>query len=665
MARIVDYDRPPDIPRSELPALVGGKAAGLTVMALDLGLPVPPAFTLTTAICRDYLATGWPDGLDDEIRAHLSALEAKVGRRYGDAADPLLVSVRSGAPVSMPGMMDTLLNVGSGPDPWAELRAAIESVFRSWHSPRAITYREKEGIADDLGTAATVQAMVFGNRNDRSATGVLFTRNPATGAKELYGDVLLNAQGEEVVSGTRATEPIGVLGDRLPKVAAELATYSDKIERHLRDAADIEFTIEDGRLWMLQCRVGKRSPLAALRMAVEMAEEPHFPLSREEAVARVAAILADPPRVADRPRDAGEPLTTGLGASPGVATGEVVTSPDAAVEVADAGRSVILVRRETSPDDVHGMARAAGILTSTGGLACHAAVVARGWGVPAVVGAAALTVESDGFRIDGRLFAAGEVIAIDGTTGEVFLGALEGGLDVPAEVAILRAWSAESTGSTNEAAPQPAADGQPASADLTRLLLVKGYVTPEAAAEILATTAETALVILDRLVEAGTAEQAAGAFRLTAAGKEEARAALDRERQEWGDANAATALDSFIGYDRRVKETVTAWQMRDANGEQQVNDHSDAAYDASVLDGLNVVHREVGEWLDAQSESVSRFGDYRRRLDLAMSAVNAGDHRYVASPRVDSYHSAWFELHEELILLAGSSRAEEVAAGRA
>ncbi|HYI21398.1 MAG TPA: PEP/pyruvate-binding domain-containing protein, partial [Candidatus Limnocylindrales bacterium] len=394
MARIVDYDRPPDMARSDLPALVGGKAAGLTVMAVDLGLPVPPAFTLTTAVCRDYLANGWPDGLDEEIREHMAQLEKSVGRRFGDRQDPLLVSVRSGSPISMPGMMDTLLNVGSGADPWTELRAAIESVFRSWHSPRATAYRKKEGIADDLGTAATVQAMVFGNRNHRSATGVLFTRNPATGARELYGDVLFNAQGEEVVSGTRDAEPIAVLEQRLPEVAAELAAHSYKIERHLHDAADIEFTIEDARLWMLQCRVGKRSPLAALRMAVEMAEDPGFPLSREEAVARVATILADPPRVADRPRDAGEPLTAGLGASPGVASGEIVTSPDAAVAVADAGRAVILVRRETSPDDVHGMARAAGILTSTGGLACHAAVVARGWGVPAVVGATSLTVEA-------------------------------------------------------------------------------------------------------------------------------------------------------------------------------------------------------------------------------------------------------------------------------
>ncbi len=415
--------------------------------------------------------------------------------------------------------------------------------------------------------------MVFGNRNDRSATGVLFTRNPATGAKELYGDVLFNAQGEEVVSGTRATEPISVLSERLPKVADELAAYSDKIERHLRDAADIEFTIEDGRLWMLQCRVGKRSPLAALRMAVEMAEDPDFPLSREEAVERVAAILADPPRVADRPRDAGEPLTTGLGASPGIASGEVVTSPDAAVAAAEAGRAAILVRTETSPDDVHGMARAAGILTSTGGLACHAAVVARGWGVPAVVGAAAITVESDGFTLDDRRFAVGEVITIDGSTGEVFAGALEGGSEVPAEVAILRTWSAELAGSTPDPQSQPAIELRPA--DVTRLLLVKGYATPEAAAEILATTSETAQVSFDELVASGTAEQAAGAYRLTAAGKEEARAALDRERQEWGDSSADAALDSFIDFDRRVKETVTAWQMRDVDGAQQINDHSD------------------------------------------------------------------------------------------
>ena len=331
---------------AEARALVGGKAANLGVMVRDLGLPVPPAFAITTATCRTFLADGWPDGLDAELRARMAELEAAVGRGFGDAADPLLVSVRSGAPVSMPGMMDTILNLGlteattaglaraSGDDafarscrerfvasfrdivgvddvpddPWVQLRLAIEAVFRSWDSDRAIAYRRREGLPDDLGTAVTVQAMVFGNRGATSATGVLFTRDPATGEPRLYGDMLFDAQGEDVVAGTHRTESIDALDARLPTVAAELREAATRLERHYADLCDIEFTIEQGRLWMLQVRVGKRSPQAALRIAVDMAEDPDFPLTRAEAVARVAPLLADPPTMATSRADTGPPL---------------------------------------------------------------------------------------------------------------------------------------------------------------------------------------------------------------------------------------------------------------------------------------------------------------------------------------------------------------------
>ena len=338
MRRTYPLDHAFELSREEVLALVGGKAANLREM-IGLGLPVPPGFVVTTETCRAFLAGGWPDGLDDELRERMAGVEAAVGRRFGDAADPLLVSVRSGAPVSMPGMMDTILDLGlndateaglaraSGSeafarscrdrfeasfrsivgvgevpdDPWEQLRLAIEAVFRSWNSDRARAYRAKEGIADDLGTAVTVQAMVFGNRGATSATGVAFTRNPATGEPTLYGDVLFDAQGEDVVAGTHATEPIAALDERLPAVAAELRETAARLERHYADLCDIEFTIEDGRLWFLQVRVGKRSPQAALRIAVDMAEDPAFPLSRAEAVARVARLLADPPTTTRRP----------------------------------------------------------------------------------------------------------------------------------------------------------------------------------------------------------------------------------------------------------------------------------------------------------------------------------------------------------------------------
>src|SRR5436190_1361011 len=356
----------------EVTALVGGKAANLGVMARELDLPVPPGFAITTETCRTFLADGWPDGLDDELRSRMRDLETTVGRRFGDTSDPLLVSVRSGAPVSMPGMMDTILNLGlnqatnSGfarvagegfarecrarfeasfrsivgvgdvpDDPWQQLRLAIEAVFRSWNSDRARAYRRKEGIPDDLGTGVTVQAMVFGNRGPTSATGVVFTRNPATGEPHLYGDILFNAQGEDVVAGTHDTEPIGALDERMPALAAELRDYADRLERHHADLCDIEFTIEDGRLWMLQVRVGKRSPQAALRIAADMAEDPSFPLTRTEAVARVLPLLANPPRIAIARADHPEPLATGLPASPGVASGPIATSPETAVQAAE------------------------------------------------------------------------------------------------------------------------------------------------------------------------------------------------------------------------------------------------------------------------------------------------------------------------------------------
>src|SRR5689334_16151530 len=310
MPLVFDLAHRHDRPAAEVVDLVGGKAANLGVMATELGLPVPPGFVISTEACRAYLAGGWPEGLDEEIRAHLREVEEKVGRRFGDPADPLLVSVRSGAPVSMPGMMDTILNLGlteetaaglaavTGDDqfakdclarftsmftsivgtadvpadPWLQLRAAVEAVFRSWNSDRAKAYREVEGIPDELGTAVTVQVMVFGNREGTSGTGVLFTRNPSTGEDTPFGDVMFGAQGEDVVAGTHHTEPIAVLDERAPEVAADLWRHADALERRYADMCDIEFTVEQGALWMLQVRAGKRSPRAALRMAVEMAE---------------------------------------------------------------------------------------------------------------------------------------------------------------------------------------------------------------------------------------------------------------------------------------------------------------------------------------------------------------------------------------------------------
>jgi pyruvate,orthophosphate dikinase len=469
---------------------------------------------------------GWPEGLSEEVAAALAGLEASMGKTLGDPADPLLVSVRSGAKFSMPGMMDTVLNLGlneesveglakqtsderfaydsyrrfiamysrivlglpgdafdtlfeaakelAGTDddagvppellrylagsyrqlveretgqafpeePGVQLRGAIEAVFRSWNSPRAIAYRVREHIPHDLGTAVNVQAMVFGNRDDNSGTGVGFTRDPATGAQGAYGDFLLNAQGEDVVAGIRNTLPLAALGERLPAVAEQLSDIFARLEHHYRDMCDTEFTIEQGKLWMLQTRVGKRTGRAAFRMAVDMTRDPAIKLTREEAVQRITGDHVDQVL---HPQFAAGDLTvvaTGLGASPGAAVGRAYFSADDCVAAVGQGEKVILVRAETSPDDVHGMLAAEGILTSRGGLVSHAAVVARGWGKPAVVGAEAVRIDGRSFSTGGVVVHEGDVISIDGTSGQVVQGEVElSAGEAPPELETILSWA--------------------------------------------------------------------------------------------------------------------------------------------------------------------------------------------------------------------------------
>ncbi len=706
------FDRSPQLPADELLLLLGGKGANLAVMATELELPVPPGFVISTDACKAFMRAGWPAGLDDELREEVARIEQQVGRRFGDPTDPLLVSVRSGAPVSMPGMLDTILNLGlndetaaglaevSGDavfaaacrdrldsmyraivgaaevpaDPWQQLRAAVEAVFRSWDSDRARSYRAKEAIPDDLGTAVVVQAMVFGNRGPASATGVLFTRNPATGENVLYGDVLFGAQGEDVVAGTHATEPISVLDERMPGVAAELRSYAQRLEQHNADICDIEFTIEEGRLWMLQNRVGKRTAQAACRAAVEMAQDESFPLSRQQAIDRVRHILVNPPLVPTERSDGVEVVACGLGASPGLATGAIATTPEAAVRMAEAGVAVLLVRAETSPDDVHGMAKSVGILTSTGGLASHAAVVARGWDIPAVVGAVGVVVGAGAVAIGEQLYREGDVLSIDGSTGEVFGGAVESTSTVCPEAAVLLAWADELG---IEVGPQAAegatlgatsSDGEGARAttdDVVRTLAIKGYVVPDMLAIALGVSADEAEAQLERLVADGIATESGGMWRLTDDGKAVGVEMIASDRQSWGPAAAAAALDAFLVLDGRMKTIVTAWQMREVDGQQVLNDHSDADYDAGVLAQLAQLHVDATAWIRPLLDGLPRLASYARRLEAAAAAAAGGDRLYIASPRVDSYHGVWFELHEDLIRLAGKSREEEVAAGRA
>ncbi len=526
MAYVFAFDHKHRKPPMSLKDLLGGKGANLAEMTSVLNLPVPAGFTITTDACRAYMHEGWPDGLSKEVDKAVAKLEKQMGKKVGDHADPLLVSVRSGAKFSMPGMMDTVLNLGLNdasveglakqtddrfaydsyrrfismygrivlgleaepfdrlldtakewdgvtsdsavsPDtlrrlcerykdvvkehtgkafpqsPEAQLRGAIEAVFKSWGGARAIAYRDREHISHELGTAVNVQAMVFGNRDDNSGTGVGFTRDPATGAAGAYGDFLVNAQGEDVVAGIRNTEPLAAMATKFPKIHKELLAIFDRLEKHYKDMCDTEFTIDQGTLYMLQTRVGKRTGAAALRMAVEMVgQKGSWKISKEEALTRVTAEHLDSVLHAQFEKTDLPVIATGLGASPGAAVGRAYFTADDASTAADRGEKVVLVRTETSPEDVHGMIVAEGILTSRGGLVSHAAVVARGWGKPAVVGAEALKISAKSFTVGGVTVNEGDVLSIDGAAGTVIVGAvpvIQG--EPPKEFATLLSWA--------------------------------------------------------------------------------------------------------------------------------------------------------------------------------------------------------------------------------
>jgi len=488
--------------------LLGGKGAGLAEMT-TLGIPVPAGFTVTTQACVEYMQAGkeLPAGLGDEIEQHLARLEETTGKRLGDRGDPLLVSVRSGAAVSMPGMMDTILNLGlndeaveglaattgnarfaydayrrllqmygevvdgvsaqdfegaltalkdaggvrqdvdlsaddlrelvgrfkeiyrdgTGRDfpqePREQLERAIRAVFDSWETPRAQVYRRANDIPDDLGTAVNIVQMVFGNKGDQSGTGVCFTRDPSTGEPGLWGEFLTNAQGEDVVAGIRTPEPLARMKDALPEAFSELTETTRRLEEHYREMQDIEFTVEEGSLYILQTRAGKRTAPAALRIAVAMVDEDL--ISREEAVTRIEAAQLDQllhPMI--DPAADYEVVAKGLNASPGAATGKIVLDADDAEARGRSGEDVILVRWETTPDDIHGIMQARGVLTAQGGMTSHAAVVARGMGKPCVAGCEGLAIDQAGKRIKvgGQELREGDLLTINGGTGEVIIG---------------------------------------------------------------------------------------------------------------------------------------------------------------------------------------------------------------------------------------------------
>src|SRR5689334_7524168 len=494
--------------------LLGGKGAGVAEMTRS-GVPVPPGFTITTEACNSFYDNNkqFPEGMWDQVLEALKDVESKTGKKFGDPSNPLLVSVRSGAKFSMPGMMDTVLNLGLNPqtleglarltnnprfaadayrrfvqlfgkivlgvdgeklehvmneakgegrqdtdlsaeelgqitdkfkqiikqdagvdfpeDPYEQLRMAIGAVFGSWMGRRAIDYRRLNKIADNLGTGVNVQAMVFGNMGNDSATGVSFTRNPSTGDAHIYGEYLVNAQGEDVVAGVRTPRPISELQEEMPEVYQQFATIAKQLEGHYKDVQDVEFTIERGKLWMLQTRTGKRTGAAAVKIAVDLVHE--GVIDEQTAVQRVEPAALDQllhPTIGEKAKEAArkadEYLTTGLPASRGAATGTVVFDPDEAEKLGQEGQKVILVRTETAPEDFHGMVAAQAILTARGGMTSHAAVVARGMGKPCVAGAGDLRIDykSQSVSVNGQMIKHGDFITLDGSTGEVFAGKL-------------------------------------------------------------------------------------------------------------------------------------------------------------------------------------------------------------------------------------------------
>ena len=496
--------------KKEMKALLGGKGANLSEMT-RLGIPVPPGFTITTKACIYYSANNaYPHGLQDEIDEHLKRLEDVTGRKLGDPDNPLLLSVRSGAKISMPGMMDTVLNIGLNRstlssliaqtgderfaidchrrliqmfgdvvlgvkhstfeailnrvkletgaksdtdltsealkkvaeqylvlikeetteefpyDPKEQLMLAIDAVFKSWNNPRANSYREIHGIPHNLGTGVNIQVMVFGNLKNDSGTGVLFTRNPSTGEKKLYAEYLMKAQGEDVVAGIRTPQQIKKLAKDMPKMYKEIKTIAESVEKHYKDMQDMEFTIEEGKLFILQTRTGKRTAQAAIKIAVDMEKEGL--ISKETAVLRVAPEQLE--RVMHKcvdPQAKATVIATGLPASPGAATGAVVFEAHIAHELAGKGKKVLLVRPETSPEDIEGMHAAQGILTSRGGMTSHAAIVARGMGKCCVVGCEQLRISENKteFRVGSRIVKEGDILTLNGTTGEVLLDAVK------------------------------------------------------------------------------------------------------------------------------------------------------------------------------------------------------------------------------------------------
>jgi pyruvate,orthophosphate dikinase len=747
---------------------IGGKAWGLNRMRA-LGLPVPPAIVATTYACREYHATHRAvyDALWAQIVQRMRSLEEGTGRHFGGTHRPLLVSVRSGAARSMPGMMDTILNLGinaaveaalaaeagdaryaaqthqrfveqyrkvalgSRPDPvpvdpWVQLRAAVAAVFDSWHSPRAQVYRRSRGFSDDGCTAVTIQAMVFGNLDERSGTGVLFSRNPITGDAPAWGEWLTRAQGEDVVSGHHTPKPLDALHAQMPEVHATLIRAAAALEADARDIQDIEFTVESGRLWLLQTRVAKRSPQAALRAAVCFAEEGL--ISKEEAVRRLGVeqvrqlpTLQLAPQAAEQ-----QPVAIGEPACPGVVAGVIVTDPQEAEGLAGRGEDAILARATTSPDDLHGIIAARGLITEQGGSTSHAAVISRELGRPCVVGCGSNTVTALAGRhvtldgASGRIWAgnlsvertdeassddlrkliewgmpllpirlltpddaAADAVDLD-SLGEDWHAALEPGITVrgrvletdqgiraamsagvravavrhrlPALLACLQS-APDEAGVSSRQSPAPVVPVAGISElALLRLVGLKGRASVDILAESLSLSSDEVVASYAPLCEERLCTNSSGILRLTPAGRDRVTVLLANERADADRAAVIALYEDFCVFNAELKQIMTAWQLK---SDGAPNDHRDAHYDSAVLERLLDLHGRTGPLMQRLVHLSPRLAAYAVRLARASARIAAGDQAYVARVIVDSYHTVWFELHDDLMSLAGLTRASE------
>ena len=668
---------------------VGGKAWSVNFIR-SLGLAAPPAFVLPTGVCIDYLSNDntLPGGARVALAEGISWLESELQRNFGGAIAPLLVSVRSGAADSMPGMMDTVLNLGmteaalneygndvatrfhtqfrrvvgfaAPQDPWEQLEAAVGAVFGSWQSDRAVTYRNHHKLSHDGGTAVTIQAMVFGNIGANSGTGVLFTRNPLTGENVLFGEWLPGGQGEDVVSGRFDPRDISELAHQLPAVHAELAAAARLLEREARDIQDIEFTVEKGHLWLLQTRSAKRSAAAAISTAVAMHNEGL--ISVQDALGRVSPAQVNSvlrPHISAASREAAIVLATGLAACPGVASGRVVDCSEDAQDADDAGEDVILARPTTDPDDIHGMIAARAIVTELGGSTSHAAVVSREIDKPCVVGCG-----------QGMLAAlVGQDVTVDGSTGEVFQGRLpivdgEAGQDLKT----LRSWSLQQPGAaaqlnsvlaTIPGDTATATDGQLAILQIVRL---KGRSSVEDIAAAARVDNGRVAEAMAGLFESGLVqERTRGRFSLTPNGKSHLGELLAAERDTVRPEILEDLHQRFLLLNTEFKTLVTDWQQRDGTP----NDHSDVDYDAAIMERLAAVDTASRPLVGDIIAHVPRLSPFEARFGDAFARLNSGDTKWFLHPLCDSYHTVWFELHEELIALTGRTRQDEAAAGNA